>query len=53
MVYAGQERFREEAGVPFAGFWLEAPEAALVARVEARRYDPSDADSIVIGRQRG
>ena len=41
-----------DAGVPFAGFWLEAPEAALIARVQQRRHDPSDADSHVIRLQR-
>jgi aminoglycoside phosphotransferase family enzyme/predicted kinase len=34
--------------VPFAGIWLEAPEATLVARVEQRRHDASDADADVI-----
>jgi len=39
------------AGVPFAGLWLDAPEPVLVARAEARRSDPSDADATVIRRQ--
>jgi len=34
--------------VPFAGIWLEAPEATLVARVEQRRGDASDANAGVI-----
>jgi aminoglycoside phosphotransferase family enzyme/predicted kinase len=34
--------------VPFAGVWLEAPEAMLVARTEQRWHDPSDADADVI-----
>jgi uncharacterized protein len=46
------ERVAADAAVPFAGFWLEAPEAALVARVEARRHDPSEADAGVIRMQR-
>lgn len=47
------ERVARDANVPFAGFWLEAPEATLVARVEARRHDPSDADARVVQMQRG
>jgi uncharacterized protein len=39
------------AGVPFAGVWLDAPEPVLIARAEARRADPSDADAAVIRRQ--
>ena len=39
------------AGVPFAGLWLDAPEPVLIARAEARRADPSDADATVIRRQ--
>ncbi len=31
------------AGVPFVGFWLEAPAAVLEARIMARRADASDA----------
>lgn len=37
--------------VPFAGLWLEAPEAALIARVTARRDDASDADAAVVAQQ--
>ena len=40
-----------QAGVPFCGLWLEAPEAALVARVGARRDDASDATGAVVRRQ--
>jgi aminoglycoside phosphotransferase family enzyme/predicted kinase len=53
-VYArpGDRRAIEHAAaataVPFAGIWLEAPEATLVARVEQRRHDASDADADVI-----
>ncbi len=39
------------AGVPFTGVWLDAPEPVLIARAEARRADPSDADATVIRRQ--
>ena len=45
------ERVGADAAVPFAGIWLEAPEAMLVARTEQRRNDPSDADADVIRRQ--
>jgi predicted kinase len=40
------------ASVPFAGLWLDAPEETLVARVTARREDPSDADAEIIRTQR-
>jgi len=39
------------AGVPFRGFWLEAPEAVLEARVGARTGDASDADIAVVRAQ--
>ncbi|GAB4531866.1 MAG: AAA family ATPase [Parvularculaceae bacterium] len=39
------------AGAGFAGFWLEAPAAALRARVTARRGDASDADARVVEAQ--
>jgi hypothetical protein len=45
------ERVAAAVDVPFAGLWLDAPEAALIARVNARRDDPSDADAEVIRRQ--
>lgn len=38
-------------GAPFAGIWLEAPEALLTARVSARSGDASDADAAVVARQ--
>lgn len=41
-----------DAGVPFFGLWLEAPEQTLVARVGARLHDASDADADVVRRQR-
>jgi uncharacterized protein len=40
-----------EAGVPFTGLWLDAPEAVLRARVTGRRGDASDADAAVLARQ--
>lgn len=39
------------AGVPFAGFWLEAPEPVLILRVERRGPDVSDADRSVVRQQ--
>ena len=45
------EAVAAHAGVPFAGLWLEAPAADLVARVEARRGDASDATGKVVHRQ--
>jgi aminoglycoside phosphotransferase family enzyme/predicted kinase len=45
------EAVAAQAGVPFAGLWLEAPAADLVARVEARRGDASDATGDVVHRQ--
>jgi aminoglycoside phosphotransferase family enzyme/predicted kinase len=45
------DRIAAEARVPFAGLWLDAPEAVLIGRVEQRLADASDADASVIGRQ--
>jgi hypothetical protein len=45
---AAVERVAADAGVLFAGFWLEAPQSALIARVQQRRHDPSDADADVV-----
>jgi aminoglycoside phosphotransferase family enzyme/predicted kinase len=42
------ESVAADAAVPFVGIWLEAPEAILIARVEERRDDASDADAAVI-----
>jgi predicted kinase len=42
------ERVAADAAVPFVGIWLEAPETTLIARVEQRRNDASDADAAVI-----
>lgn len=41
-----------EAGVPFAGLWLEAPEDGLERRLARRTGDASDADAAVMRRQR-
>jgi len=38
-------------GVPFRGFWLDAPTALLTARVAARRGDASDATPAVVAIQ--
>lgn len=40
-----------EAGVPFKGFWLEAPVEVLARRLDARRDDASDADTGVLRQQ--
>ncbi|MBO1074236.1 AAA family ATPase [Roseomonas marmotae] len=47
---AGIEEAARRAGVPFAGFWLEAPLEVLEARVAARIGDASDADVAVLKR---
>lgn len=39
------------AGVPFFGFWLEAPADILAQRLQARRNDASDADVEVLREQ--
>lgn len=41
-----------ECGVPFHGFWLDAPDPVLRQRLAARRGDVSDADSAVLEKQR-
>ena len=38
-------------GLSFTGFWLEAPVETLVARVEARQHDASDARAPVVREQ--
>jgi predicted kinase len=42
------ERVAADVAVPFVGIWLEAPETTLIARVEQRRNDASDANAAVI-----
>ncbi|MFT8244155.1 AAA family ATPase [Roseomonas sp. BN140053] len=44
----GMAAVAREAGVPFQGFWLEAPPAVLHARVAGRQRDASDADAAVL-----
>jgi aminoglycoside phosphotransferase family enzyme/predicted kinase len=39
------------AGVPFAGFWLQADEELLIRRVTGRHGDASDADADVVRAQ--
>ncbi|MDE2167073.1 MAG: AAA family ATPase [Alphaproteobacteria bacterium] len=41
------------AGVPFVGLWLDAPEAVLAQRLSTRRGDASDADVAVLRFQLG
>ena len=45
------EAASREAGAPFEGLWLAAPDSVLLQRVEARRGDASDADRAVLTRQ--
>lgn len=47
------ERAAGDAGAPFVGLWLDAPETCLVDRVSRRRGDASDADLSVVRRQLG
>ena len=47
------ETVAREAGVAFTGLWLEAPRETLLARVEERRGDASDATAEVVERQLG
>jgi aminoglycoside phosphotransferase family enzyme/predicted kinase len=49
---ASIEAAARDAGVRFDGFWLIAPEAVLLERVEARRGDASDADRRIVLAQR-
>ena len=41
----------EQKHIPFHGLWLDAPRALLIARVQSRRGDASDADAAVVERQ--
>jgi predicted kinase len=45
------ERVADEAGVPFRGLWLTAPENVLAERVSVRRGDASDATVDVLRQQ--
>jgi hypothetical protein len=40
-----------KAGAAFTGVWLEAPAATLLARIESRSKDASDATKVVLSRQ--
>lgn len=48
---AAIERMAREAGVPFVGIWLEAPESVLASRVDGRQADVSDAGADVVRQQ--
>jgi aminoglycoside phosphotransferase family enzyme/predicted kinase len=45
------EALAKTSGVPFRGFWLKAPEATLLRRVDERRNGPSDATAHVLADQ--
>jgi aminoglycoside phosphotransferase family enzyme/predicted kinase len=45
------EATAEQAGAAFLGLWLEAPAQTMIARVEARHGDASDADANVVRTQ--
>jgi aminoglycoside phosphotransferase family enzyme/predicted kinase len=47
----GLESLAREAGVPFIGFWLEAPPEVLESRLMERRRDASDATVEVLRQQ--
>jgi aminoglycoside phosphotransferase family enzyme/predicted kinase len=47
------EAIAREMGCAFVGLWLTAPAATLIARVEHRRHDASDADRRVVREQLG
>jgi aminoglycoside phosphotransferase family enzyme/predicted kinase len=50
---ANIEAIAREAGSGFVGLWLAAPTDTLIARVERRRGDASDADRRVVREQLG
>jgi hypothetical protein len=45
------EAVARDLGLPFTGFWLEAPGEVLVRRVATRRGDASDATPRVVRQQ--
>ncbi len=45
------EQIASDAGVPFAGLWLEADKGCLVERVSRRTGDASDATAAVVRKQ--
>jgi aminoglycoside phosphotransferase family enzyme/predicted kinase len=50
---AAAQALAQEAGVPFTGFWLEAPVEVMAQRIGARSGDASDADARVLEQQLG
>ncbi|CAN1722258.1 AAA family ATPase [Hyphomicrobium sp. 1Nfss2.1] len=50
---ANIETIARDAGCPFIGLWLQAPAETLIARVERRQGDASDADKRVVREQLG
>jgi aminoglycoside phosphotransferase family enzyme/predicted kinase len=48
---AAIERAALGASVPFLGLWLDAPETALLERIQHRGADVSDADAAVVRQQ--
>ena len=48
---AGIEAVARDAGAPFDGVWMEAPEAVLRGRLSSRVSDASDADNEVLSGQ--
>ena len=48
---SGIESIASEMGVPFRGIWLTADRETLIARVDARRNDASDATLEIIEQQ--
>ncbi len=48
---AAIEEIAHALGRPFVGLWLKAPKDTLMARVNARRGDASDADRAVVAEQ--
>jgi predicted kinase len=48
---AAAREIARAVGVPFAGFWLEAPLTVLERRIAGRRDDASDADIEIVRRQ--
>jgi uncharacterized protein len=42
-----------DAGLPFGGIWLDAPESLLIEHVSSRPREASDADASVVREQIG
>ena len=45
------QQVARDAGVPFIGLWLDAPQPVLIERLQRRRADASDADADVLRKQ--